>query len=114
MLYVTPTALSCRKARLWLQDHHVPFKERNLFSSFLSLEEFSHILFLLRQEKKPLPFHFSNSIHSFSEKREVEWYPTLVRYPCLLKRPILVGIKHIEVGFDEDCFRNFVLKESSA
>lgn len=114
ILYVSPTALSCRKARLWLQEHHVPFKEKNIFNSFLSMEEFSHIIDLLRKEKKPLPFLLANPFHSFPEKQELEWYHTLTKFPYLLNRPILVGSTHIEVGFDEDRFHHFLLKETSA
>lgn len=113
-LYVTPTALSCRKARQWLQEHHIPFIERNIFCSFLSAEEFDQILFLLRDEKKLFPFHFSTSRHSFSLDREAEWYHTLVQHPYLLKRPILVGNTHITIGFNEECFKDFLFKEQFA
>ena len=113
-LYVTPTALSCRKAHQWLKEHHVPFIERNIFCSFLSAEEFNHILFLLRNEKKLVPSYFSTSHHSFTLEREAEWYHTLVEHPYLVKRPILVGDTHIEVGFNEEYFKEFLLKEQDS
>ncbi|UJF16073.1 hypothetical protein LZ578_02730 [Jeotgalibaca sp. MA1X17-3] len=113
ILYVSPTARSCRKARLWLQERHVPFKEKNIFSSFLSVEEFSRIIDLLRKEKKPLPFSLPHICHCFSEKQEeLEWYEALAESPYLLDRPILVGSTHIVVGFDEECFQNFLLNET--
>ena len=113
ILYVSPTAQSCRKARLWLQERHVPFKEKNIFSSFLSIEEFSRIMNLLRKENKPLPFSLPHPCHCFSEKQEREWYQILVESPYSLDRPILVGSTHIVVGFDEECFQNFLLNEAA-
>ena len=112
ILYVSPTARSCRKARLWLQEHHVPFKEKNIFKSFLSIEEFCRIIDLLRKEKKPLPFSLSHPCHCFPENQEGEWYQTLVEDPYLLDRPILVGNTHIVVGFDEECFQHFLRNET--
>lgn len=30
-LYTSPSCTSCRKARAWLQENNIPYKERNLF-----------------------------------------------------------------------------------
>ena len=43
-LYTSPSCTSCRKARAWLQEHGIPFKERNIFSEPLSKNEIKNIL----------------------------------------------------------------------
>ena len=43
-LYTSPSCTSCRKARTWLQEHDIPFTERNIFSDPLSVDEIKNIL----------------------------------------------------------------------
>ena len=43
-LYTSPSCTSCRKARQWLEEQEIPYKERNIFSEPLSLEEIKDIL----------------------------------------------------------------------
>jgi len=42
-LYTAPSCTSCRKARAWLEEHNIPFKERNIFSEPLTIEEIKEI-----------------------------------------------------------------------
>ena len=37
-LYTSPSCTSCRKAKAWLEEHDIPYKERNIFSEPLSIE----------------------------------------------------------------------------
>ena len=43
-LYTSPSCTSCRKARAWLQEHEIPFVERNIFSEPLNISELKAIL----------------------------------------------------------------------
>ena len=43
-LYTSPSCTSCRKARAWLQEHEIPFVERNIFSEPLNIDELKSIL----------------------------------------------------------------------
>lgn len=43
-LYTSPSCTSCRKARAWLEEHEIPFVERNIFSEPLSIDEIKQIL----------------------------------------------------------------------
>lgn len=45
-LLTTPSCTSCRKAKQWLIDHEVDFKERNIFAQPLSTTELKQILML--------------------------------------------------------------------
>ncbi|OUK25203.1 glutaredoxin domain-containing protein, partial [Enterococcus faecium] len=42
-LYTSPSCTSCRKARAWLQEHQIPFVERNIFSEPLNSSELKAI-----------------------------------------------------------------------
>ena len=37
-LYTSPSCTSCRKARAWLEEHDIPYTERNIFSEPLSAQ----------------------------------------------------------------------------
>ncbi|MGO4075930.1 transcriptional regulator Spx, partial [Staphylococcus aureus] len=43
-LYTSPSCTSCRKARAWLEEHNIPYQERNIFSEPLSIDEIKEIL----------------------------------------------------------------------
>ena len=43
-LYTSPSCTSCRKARAWLQEHEIPYVERNIFSEPLNIDELKAIL----------------------------------------------------------------------
>ena len=43
-LYTSPSCTSCRKARAWLEEHDIPYTERNIFSEPLSIDEIKEIL----------------------------------------------------------------------
>ena len=43
-LYTSPSCTSCRKAKAWLQENGIPFKERNIFSEPLNIDEIKNIL----------------------------------------------------------------------
>lgn len=43
-LFTSPSCTSCRKARAWLEEHEIPYKERNIFSDSLSEDEIKEIL----------------------------------------------------------------------
>ena len=43
-LFTSPSCTSCRKARAWLEEHEIPYNERNIFSENLSEDEIKQIL----------------------------------------------------------------------
>ena len=55
-LYTSPSCTSCRKAKAWLKEHDISFKERNIFANPLNKEEIMQVLrmtaFLYEQENR--------------------------------------------------------------
>ncbi len=43
-LFTSPSCTSCRKAKAWLEEHEIPYKERNIFSEPLTISEIKEIL----------------------------------------------------------------------
>ena len=38
-LFTSPSCTSCRKAKAWLQEHDIPYTERNIFSAFETIKK---------------------------------------------------------------------------
>lgn len=43
ILYTASSCTSCRKAKAWLEEHQIPYKERNIFAEPLTIEEIKQI-----------------------------------------------------------------------
>ena len=62
-LYTTPSCTSCRKARAWLTENELPFKERNIFSDPLNSDELLEILSLTKTDRR----YYLNTFKSVSK-----------------------------------------------
>ena len=38
-IYTTPSCASCRKAKKWLEDHHIEYEEKNIFAYPVTRED---------------------------------------------------------------------------
>ena len=43
-IYTSPSCSSCKKVKKWFDEQHIPYKEKNIFSSVLNPEELKDIL----------------------------------------------------------------------
>lgn len=112
ILYVTPSCTSCRKAKAWLQENEIPYKERNIFSEMLTIDELKEILRLTENgteeiiSKRSKVFReFDGDINQLPMKR---LFSLIQNNPGLLKRPIIVDGKRMQVGFNEEEIRRFL------
>lgn len=110
-IYVTPSARESRRAIHWLQEHDIPFTERNLFSAPLSekekkeLQEQTHgqwkdLLRPLLLQESTLP-----QIISGEKKESDSLLSLLTNNPYLLQAPLLVGESKWILGFDEEQYQ---------
>ncbi|AYF93028.1 transcriptional regulator Spx [Apilactobacillus bombintestini] len=111
-LYVAPSSASSRKARAWLQAHKIAFKERNINSNPLSGDEVKQILRLTENGSEDIISTRSKifkklnvDFDSLSLSKLVD---LVVKYPDLIKRPIVFDDKRLEVGYNEEEIRRFL------
>lgn len=111
-LYVSPSCTSCRKAKAWLEEHEIPFKERNIFSDPLSKSE---ILQILRMTENGTEEIISTRSRAFRHLKldlddlSLDQLLDLVdKDPSLLKRPIIMDDRRLQVGYNEDEIRRFL------
>ena len=111
-LYVSPSCTSCRKARAWLEKHNIPFKERNIFSEPLTKEE---LLKILRMTENGTEEIISTRSRAFQQLKinlydlSIDQLLDLVeKNPSLLRRPIIMDDRRLQVGYNEDEIRRFL------
>lgn len=117
-LYTTPSCTSCRKARAWLEEHQIPYTERNIFSEPLSLQEIKDILRMTEEGTEDIVSTRSKAYSDLNiEISEIslnDFYRIVQEQPGLLRRPILIDEKRLQIGFNEDEIRRFLPREVRA
>ncbi|MEH7112821.1 transcriptional regulator SpxA [Neobacillus niacini] len=111
-LFVSPSCTSCRRAKAWFQEHQIPFKERNIHSEKLTIDEIKNILHFTEDgtdeiiSTKSKAFQKLNvNIDSLSLS---ELYTIINENPGILKRPLMLDEKRLQVGFNEEEIRSFL------
>ena len=111
-IFITPSCTSCRKAKAWFDEHQISYKERNILSEKLKLDEIRNILQFTEDgtdeiiSTKSKAFQKLNiNIDSLSLR---ELYTIIEENPGLLRRPLILDEKRLQVGFNEEEIRSFL------
>ena len=111
-LFLSPSCTSCRKARAWLEKHEVPFKEHNIMTSPLTNEELRNILALTENGTDDIISTRSKIFQKLNVDVEDLSISALIKLieenPSLLRRPIILDKKRMQIGFNEDEIRAFL------
>ena len=111
-LFLSPSCTSCRKARAWLKKHDVPYKEHNIMTSPLSKQELTSILALTENGTDDIISTRSKIFQKLDIDVESisvsELLHLIEQYPSLLRRPIIIDAKRMQIGFNEDEIRAFL------
>lgn len=117
-LYTSPSCTSCRKARAWLKEHNIPYAERNIFSDPLSVDELKQILQMTEDGTEEIISTRSKvyqDLHVNIDDLSLKDLLDLVQsHPGLLRRPIIMDEKRLQVGYNEDEIRRFLPHEVRA
>ena len=117
-LYTSPSCTSCRKARAWLEEHNIPFEERNIFSNPLNVDEIKQILQMTEDGTKEIISKRSKIFQDLDidldELPLQKLYTLIQKNPGLLRRPIIMDSKRLQVGYNEDEIRRFLPRDVRA
>lgn len=111
-MYGKPNDRSYIKARNWFLNNCIEFKERNIYNSPLSVEEFKGILYLTENGTEDIIATRSKTF----EKNEIDLESITLRAlfslvqekPGILKNPIIHDGKRLMVGYNEYQIRRFL------
>ena len=111
-LFLSPSCTSCRKAKAWLETHKVPFQEHNIMTSPLTRKELQHILSLTENGTDDIISTRSKIFQKLDVDVEDLSISALIHLieenPSLLRRPIILDKKRMQIGFNEDEIRAFL------
>ena len=111
-LYTSPSFTSCRKAKSWLEEHEIPYSERNIFSEPLTIEEIKEILRMTEDGTDEIISTRSKTFQKLDVNLETmplqNLFDLIKDNPGLLRRPIIIDEKRLQVGYNEDEIRRFL------
>ncbi len=111
-LFVSPSCTSCRRAKAWFQEHQIPFKERNILSEKLTIDEIKNILHFTEDGTDEIISTKSKAFQKLNVNIESlslsELYTIINENPGILKRPLMLDEKRLQVGFNEEEIRSFL------
>jgi regulatory protein spx len=111
-LYLTPSCTSCRKARAWLEEHQIEYVERNILSEPLTVEEIKAILRLTEDGTEEIISTNSKTYQQLNVDIDAlplnELYELIIDNPQMLRRPIIMDHKRLQVGYNDDDIRRFL------
>ncbi|MBT2697128.1 transcriptional regulator SpxA [Neobacillus sp. C211] len=111
-LYTSPSCTSCRKAKSWLEEHEIPYTERNIFSEPLTMEEIKEILRMTEDGTDEIISTRSKTFQKLDVNLDAmplqDLFGLIKENPGLLRRPIIIDEKRLQVGYNEDEIRRFL------
>jgi regulatory protein spx len=111
-VFTTPSCGSCRKAKAWFEEHQIDYSERNIIADPLTIDEIKSILRLTEEGTDEI---ISTNSKVFQELNvDIEslplntLYKLIINNPKMLRRPIIIDEKRLQVGYNEDEISRFL------
>lgn len=117
-IYIGPSCASCRKAVDWLEENDIPYKVRNISSGPLDVSEIKSILRMTEDGTNQIISTRSKAFQELAVDLEElplkDLFTLIQESPGLLRRPIMIDEKRLQVGYNEDDIRCFLPREVRA
>lgn len=114
-VYTSPSCSSCRKVKEFLNDQNIEFVEKNIISGVLNEKELKEILLKSENGTDDIISKRSKIIKERNIDVDSMTIPQLIGFirenPTVLKRPIIVNDRLIQVGYNEEEIRVFIPRE---
>lgn len=114
-LYTTNSCSSCKKAIKWFNEHQIPFIEKNLFTEPITKDDIKIMLENTENgfddiiSTRSKVFQTSNiDIDDMSYNELVDF---IIENPSVLRRPIIVDDRKLQIGYNDDDIRVFIPSE---
>lgn len=112
IIYLSPSCTSCRRAHAWLEEYNIPFIERNIIKDPPTKTELKKILSLTAKGTEEILSTRSKAFLRLNVNIEElsleELYELIYHHPEILRKPIIIDQRRIQVGYNESEIRQFV------
>ena len=114
-IYTSPSCSSCRKAKEFFKSEEIPYQEKNILVTDLSEQELRDILEKSENGTDDIISTRSKIIKEKNVDLESMTISELIEFiranPTVLKRPIMVDDRKIQVGYNPEEIRVFIPHE---
>ena len=111
-IYTISSCTSCKKAKTWLNAHQLPYKEQTLGKEPLTKQEILDILSKTEDGIESIVSsknRYAKALNCNIEDLSLSQVIDLIQEnPRILKSPILIDDKRLQVGYKEDDIRAFL------
>ena len=111
-IYVSPSCTSCRKVKKWFDEQKIPYEEKNIFAATLNPDELKEMLLKSENGTEDIISLRSKVVKesdiNFDDMTISEMIEFIRKNPSVLKRPIMVDDKRIQVGYNSEEIRTFI------
>lgn len=111
-VYISPSCQSCRKVVKWFKEQNIPFVQRNIFSAALDEAELKDILAKSENGTDDIISSRSKIIKEqgidLDDMKISEMIAFIKEHPSVLKRPIILDDRRMQVGYNEEEIRMFI------
>ncbi len=117
-IYTQSSCSSSRKAIKWLKENNINFTEKRITSQPLTLAEFKNILRMTEDGTDEIIATNSNDFKNLNVDIDQlsiqDLYNLIQQHPRMLRSPILLDEKRIQVGYNEMDIRRFIPRKVRA
>jgi len=114
-LFVSPSCTSCRKAKAWLEEQELDYSEKNIYHDPLTKEDIKNILMLTDEGTSEIISYRSQAYQDLDINIEDlsmnELLELFTEKPSLIRRPIIMDDKRLQIGYNEEEIRCFLPRE---
>jgi len=115
IIYLSPSCTSCRKAHAWLEEYNIPYLERNIIKDPPTPLELERIMKLTAKGTEEIISTRSKAFKKLNINIEAlslqELYALIQEHPEILRKPIIIDQRRLQVGYNESAIRQFVPKK---
>lgn len=114
-LFVSPSCTSCRKAKSWLDEHDLDYTEKNIYHEPLTKDEIKEILMLTDEGTEEIISYRSQAYRDLETDLSTlsmnELLELFIEEPSLIRRPIIMDDRRLQIGYNEEEIRMFLPRE---
>lgn len=111
-IYTSPSCSSCRKVKKWFEEQKIPYIEKNIFSITLDENELKEILIKSENGTDDIISSRSKIVKDnglvLDDMSVNDLIDFIRKNPSVLKRPIMVDDRRIQVGYNEEDITTFI------
>ncbi len=111
-IYYSPSCSSCRKVRKWFDEQKIPHEDKDIFSGSLSVADLKEIISKsidgTDEIISPRSKIVSENDIDFDSMTISELIAFIREHPSVLRRPIIVSDRQVQVGYNEEEIRTFI------